>query len=65
MAESHGLDLSGIEIFELASAEKDRPEQDYTALHPAEVELGENLDKIISLVERVNQGDGGRTAGRD
>lgn len=53
VAQAHRMDLSGIELFELAAAGDDRPEQDYTALHPAEIELGESLEKIISLVERL------------
>lgn len=53
VAKSHEMDLSKIDIFEVAAAEQERPEQDYTALYPSEVELGENLDKIISHVERL------------
>lgn len=53
VAATHGMDLSGIEIFELTGPDHETPEQDYTALHPAEIELGESLEKIISLVQRV------------
>ncbi len=53
VAVSHDWDISGIEIFEVAAAEQGRPEQDYTALYPGEVELGESLDKIINVVEQV------------
>ncbi|RYD65575.1 MAG: circadian clock protein KaiC, partial [Verrucomicrobiaceae bacterium] len=53
VADSHGWDLSGVEVFEVAAAEQGRPEQDYTALYPGEVELGESLEKITAIVERV------------
>ena len=53
VAKSHGMDISQIAIHEMASAEQAKPEQDYTALHPAEVELGDNLEAIVGLVERL------------
>src|SRR4051794_7714226 len=55
VAKSHEMDLSPIEIFEvLPTHESVRPEKDYTALHPSEIELGESLDRIVEEVERVN-----------
>jgi circadian clock protein KaiC len=51
--QTHDMDLSGIEIYEVSAAENDRPEEDYTALHPDEVELGESLSRIIDVVEKV------------
>jgi circadian clock protein KaiC len=54
IAQSHGFDLSRIAIHEVSvAAEQDRPEQDYTALLPAEIELGESLDKIVETIEKV------------
>ena len=54
IAESHRFDLSRVAIHEVSvAAEQDRPEQDYTALLPAEIELGESLDKIVEVIERV------------
>src|SRR3954453_2393131 len=54
VAKSHEMDLSPIEIFEvLPTHESVRPEKDYTALHPSEIELGESLDRIVEMVERV------------
>src|SRR4051794_820951 len=54
VAKSHGVDLAGVTIHEVSvAAEHERPEQDYTALLPAEIELGESLDKIVEGIERV------------
>ena len=51
---SHDWDLDGIDILEVVSSEEhDRPEQDYTALHPAEIELGESFDRMVETVQRV------------
>ena len=53
VAASHNLDLSGIEIFEVVpEQERARPEDDYTVLHPSEIELSENLHKLMDGVER-------------
>lgn len=51
VAKSHGFDLSGIDIFEVGGANGGSPELDYTALHPGEIELGENLQKIVEAVQ--------------
>lgn len=57
VARSHDFDLKGIEVFELlpegADGDDYSPERDYTALHPGEVELGENLERIVDEVERL------------
>jgi circadian clock protein KaiC len=55
VAASHGFDLAGIEIHELASAgETVLPENQYTVFHPSEVELGETTRAIMETVDRVN-----------
>lgn len=53
VAQSHEIDLTGIEILEVGAAGETTPEQDYTALHPGEIELSENVSRIIAEVERL------------
>ena len=51
---SHGWSIDGIDIYEVqASEEHLRPEEEYTAFHPAEVELGETVQNLLDEVERV------------
>jgi len=55
VAQSHGWDLSGIDLMELESlAERFLAEADYTVYHPSDVELGETLQRIRAEVERLN-----------
>src|SRR5688500_14444950 len=51
-AESHGWSLDGIEIFELAAATRDEPEEAYTLFHPAEVELQQTVGAVLEAVQR-------------
>lgn len=54
VATSHGWDLSGITLFELAAAEAALgQERDTTLLHPWEIELGETVGLITDEVERT------------
>lgn len=54
IAESHGWDLTGIDIDELGvPADPLHPESDYTIFNPAEVELGEAVGRIISRVREL------------
>lgn len=54
IAESHGWSIDGIEVFELAPDEKQlRPEAQYTVFHPAEVELGDTTNAVLTEVERL------------
>ena len=54
MAESHGWDLSAIEILELtATPESLSPESNYTMFHPAEVEMTEVTRRILEAADRV------------
>jgi circadian clock protein KaiC len=53
VAESHGWDLSGVAMHELApSWDVLRPEEQYTILHPEEVELGATISAVLDEVER-------------
>ncbi|MFY9741400.1 MAG: ATPase domain-containing protein [Candidatus Sulfotelmatobacter sp.] len=53
-AKSHGISLDGVEIVELLPDEDDLlPEQQYTVFHPAEVELNDRMQRIVTEVQRV------------
>lgn len=53
VARSHGWSLEGVTLRELAPTEESlRPDQQYTILHPAEVELGEMTWAVLEEVER-------------
>ena len=53
VASSHGWSLDGIELFQLAAAEGGRSEDQYTLYHPAEVELGETVQGMLDVVDRL------------
>jgi len=54
VAESHGWDLDGITIQEiLPSPGALRSEEQYTVFHPAEVELGDTIDRILAKFEEI------------
>ena len=54
VAESHGWNLDGIEVFELMPDEEAlRPDAQYTVFHPSEVELTSTTQSIFEMVERV------------
>jgi circadian clock protein KaiC len=52
-AASHGWSLDGIELFELASADGIKPNEQYTLYHPAEVELGETVKAVLEVIARA------------
>jgi circadian clock protein KaiC len=55
VAESHGFSLEGVHIQEVIPEESllDASEQ-YTVLHPSEVELGETNGLILNMIEKIN-----------
>lgn len=54
VAASHGWSLDGVSVYEVRPDEGHlRPEEEYTAFHPAEVELGETIKGLLDEVERV------------
>lgn len=54
VAESHGMDISGIELFELSAAEQVLGEgREQSILHPWEMELGGTIRLIQEQVERT------------
>jgi len=55
IAESHGWDLSGIEIYELVDpTDPLDAESQYTIFQPSEVELGETTRRMLQRVEDLN-----------
>ena len=54
VAESHGLSLDQVHIFEVKGTEEQLGiEEEYTAFHPAEVELGQTVETLLAEVDRV------------
>ena len=51
-AESHGWSLDGIEIVELSTLTGDSADEAYTLFHPAEVELQQTVEVVLSEIER-------------
>jgi circadian clock protein KaiC len=55
VAQTHGMSLDGVAVREVIPDESTLdPDEQYTVLHPAEVELGATNNTIIRLVEEVN-----------
>ena len=53
-ARSHGWDLSGIDILELAASEEHlRPDTAYTMYHPSEVELAETTKAVLAAAAKL------------
>ena len=52
VAQSHGWDISKIEVFELSQATP--VEEDYTLFHPAEVELQQTMAAVLKVVTTHN-----------
>jgi circadian clock protein KaiC len=53
VAQSHGWELDGIEIFDLVSDEGLSAEAEQTILNPSDMELGETTRAIMALVDRL------------
>jgi circadian clock protein KaiC len=54
VAQSHGWNLEGIDIFELSKDSARDMEESYTIFHPAEVELQQTVDEVLKAVEEHN-----------
>jgi circadian clock protein KaiC len=55
VAQAHGMSLEGIHVHEVIPDESLLdPGEQYTVLHPSEVELGETNNTILRLVEELN-----------
>jgi len=53
VATSHGWNLDGVELFQLASAERATADEQYTLYHPAEIELSETIQAVFEVVQRL------------
>ncbi len=54
VARSHGWSLKGVHTFEVRASEDHlKAEEQYTAFHPSEVELGETVQTLLDEVERL------------
>lgn len=51
-AQSHGWSLDGIEIVELSALTGEGADEAYTLFHPAEVELQQTVEVVLSEIER-------------
>ncbi|HZS29486.1 MAG TPA: ATPase domain-containing protein [Candidatus Angelobacter sp.] len=57
VADSHGFDISKVEIFEVQPPELDaQGSTQYTVFHPSEVELVDVMQNILSKVEKMKAG---------
>jgi circadian clock protein KaiC len=55
VAESHGLTLDGVTIYELIPTEQTmEPEEQYTMFHASEVELSATLKDVLATADRLN-----------
>ena len=52
VAASHGWELDGVDVFELAPDHGLAADEGYTLFHPAEVELQQTVDAVLSAVDR-------------
>lgn len=50
VAQSHGWNLDGIDVFELSGLGLTEVEEGYTIFHPAEVELQQTVDAVLKAV---------------
>lgn len=54
VAESHGWNLDGIQLFEVSTFDKTlKPESDYSMFHPDEVEMNEVIKLIFDEINRI------------
>lgn len=53
VAESHGWDMSGIQVEEIIPNENALdPDQQYTIFHPSEIELGTTTQRIVAAIDK-------------
>ncbi|HEV7768273.1 MAG TPA: ATPase domain-containing protein [Thermoanaerobaculia bacterium] len=53
VGESHGWDLSGVNVFEQLIGEQSLEEEDTTVFYPSEVELGQTIKAMLTEVDRL------------
>ena len=55
VAQAHGLSMEGVTIHEVIPEESILdPDEQYTVLHPSEVELSDTNSRILEMIERFN-----------
>lgn len=55
VADAHGFSMDGVHVHEVIPEESLLdPSEQYTVLHPSEVELGETNGLILSMIEKLN-----------
>lgn len=55
VAHAHGLSMEGVTVHEVIPEENILdPDEQYTVLHPSEVELSETNSRILEMIERFN-----------
>src|SRR4051812_40715169 len=55
VADAHGMSMQGVAVHEVIPEERLLdPSEQYTVLHPSEVELDETNNLILSMVEKIN-----------
>jgi circadian clock protein KaiC len=55
VADAHGFSMEGVHVHEVIPEESLLdPGEQYTVLHPSEVELGETNELILQMIERLN-----------
>jgi circadian clock protein KaiC len=55
VADAHGLPMDGVHVHEVIPEESLLdPSEQYTVLHPSEVELGETNSLILEMIEKLN-----------
>ena len=52
VAASHGWTLDTVDVFELSAAESGAMDEGYTLFHPAEIELQQTMEAVLSSVEK-------------
>ncbi|WP_229414243.1 ATPase domain-containing protein [Zemynaea arenosa] len=55
VAAAHGMDMDGVTVFEVIPEESLLdPDEQYTVLHPSEVEFSETNKMILGMIEKIN-----------
>jgi circadian clock protein KaiC len=53
VAESHGWDLSGVDVYEQLVGEESLDEEETTVFYPSEIELGQTIKAMLTEVDRL------------
>ena len=53
VAESHGWDMSGVDVYEQLIGEESLDEEETTVFYPSEIELGQTIKAMLAEVDRV------------